>query len=336
MQSPGLEQLFERIDITKYPEKRLLSIPLIILVIAFLIIAITQVMVDSPVRLGTDFVGGTVVKVHTTETIEQLEATFADFPVASVRDTGAANEKSIEFGQMSETEKDALIAKLEQDYGSEAELGSFEMRDISPIFAEELQRQALNAIVIAFSLMACVVFIVFRSVVPPFAVILAPFSNIVVAIACMDVIGMGLSLGTVAALLMLIGYSVDSNILLTTNLLRKKGDVNEKIRSTMKTGVTMTFTTLSAIFAIFLISSTIHYVSAYFAPIPILRDLSLVLLFGLVMDLLNTWLLNAGILRWYLKRKESRKFGKRGVVAKAPAKKSAKNKEKGNKKSSTG
>ena len=335
MQSSYFEQLFERIDVTKYPVKRLLTVPLTILLIAFLIIAITLVMVDSPVRLGTDFVGGTVVTVHTTETIEQLEVQFAEFPVASIRDTGATYEKSIEFDAMSETEKDALIAKLEQDYGSEAELGSFEMRDTSPIFAKELQRQAVNAIVIAFSLMAFVVFIVFRTAVPAFAVILAPFSNIVVAVACMDVIGMELSLGTVAALLMLIGYSVDSNILLTTNLLRKKGDVNEKIRSTMKTGVTMTFTTLSAVFAIFLVSSTIHYASAHFAPIPILRDLSLVLLFGLVMDLLNTWLLNAGILRWYLKRKESRKFGKRGVAVKAPAKKSVKSKEKGNKKSST-
>ncbi|MGC9444824.1 MAG: protein translocase subunit SecF [Candidatus Methanospirareceae archaeon] len=335
MQSPHFEQLFERIDVTKYPVKRLVVLPLIILVIAFCIIGITQVTVDSPVRLGTDFVGGTEVTVHTTETIEQLEVAFADFPVASVRDTGAANEKSLEFNAMSETEKDALIAKLEQDYGSEAELGSFEMRDTSPIFAKELQRQAVNAIVVAFILMALVVFIVFRTLVPPFAVILAAFSNIVVALACMDVIGMELSLGTVAALLMLIGYSVDSNILLTTNLLRKKGDVDEKIRSTMKTGVTMTFTTLSAIFALFLVSATIHYASAYFAPIPILRDLSLVLLFGLTMDLLNTWLLNAGILRWYIERKESRKFGKRGVGTKAPANKSAKKQEKRNKKSST-
>ncbi|HDS46332.1 MAG TPA: protein translocase subunit SecF [Methanomicrobia archaeon] len=335
MQSPVFERLFERIDVTKYPAKRLIVIPLSILVIAVFIIALTQVLVGSPVRLGTDFVGGTVVKVQTTETIEQLEVTFADFPVASIRDTGAAHEKSIEFGQMSETEKDALIAKLEQDYGSESEFGSFELRDISPLFAKELQRQAVNAIIIAFILMAIVVFIVFRTLVPPFAVIIAAFSNIVVAVACMNVIGLELSLGTVAALLMLIGYSVDSNILLTTNLLRKKGDVDEKIRSTMKTGVTMTFTTLSAVVALFLVSSTIHYLSAYFAPIPILRDLSLVLLFGLVMDLLNTWLLNAGILRWYIERKESRKFGKRSVGAKAPVKKSAKRGEKRKDKSST-
>jgi preprotein translocase subunit SecF len=145
----------------------------------------------------------------------------------------------------------------------------------------------------------------------------------------MNVIGLELSLGTVAALLMLIGYSVDSDILLTTNLLRKKGDLNEKVRNTMKTGVTMTFTTFAAIFAMFLVSSTIHLFSSHFAPIPILRDISLVLLFGLMMDLVNTWLFNAGVLRWYIEQKESKKYGgKRTVKSGANKKKTAKKKNK--------
>jgi len=143
----------------------------------------------------------------------------------------------------------------------------------------------------------------------------------------MDIIGLELSLGTVAALLMLIGYSVDSNILLTTNLLRKKGDLNEKVRNAMKTGITMTFTTISAIFAMFLVSSSIHLFSSHFAPIPMLRDISLVLLFGLTMDLLNTWLFNAGVLRWYMEKKERKKYGKRSVKSGANKKKT-KNKSK--------
>jgi preprotein translocase subunit SecF len=121
----------------------------------------------------------------------------------------------------------------------------------------------------------------------------------------MDLIGMELSLGTVAALLMLIGYSVDSDILLTTNLLRKKGELNEKLRNTMRTGITMTSTTISAIFAMFVVSSYIN--------IPILKDISIVLLFGLAVDLMNTWLFNAGVLRWYIERKERKKYVKRDV-----------------------
>jgi preprotein translocase subunit SecF len=320
MQPSPFDRFFDRVDITKHPAKKLITIPLVILLISFAVIAVTQLSLDSPIRLGTDFKGGTVVRLTTLETIDALELKFATFPVESVRDTGGADEKSIEFGQMSEPQKDDLIALLEADYGS------FELRDISPLFGKELQGQAMNAVLIAFALMAFVVFIVFRSFIPPLAIIYSPFSNIVVAVACMDLIGLELSLGTVAALLMLIGYSVDSNILLTTNLLKKKGGLNEKVRNTMKTGITMTFTTLAAVLAIFLVSSSIHLFSAHFAPIPILRDISLVLLVGLTMDLLNTWLFNAGVLRWYLERKEPKKVGKGGE--KKAGKKDAKRKRK--------
>ncbi len=73
----------------------------------------------------------------------------------------------------------------------------------------------------------------------------------------------------------------------------------------MKTGVMMTSTTLTAVLAMFIVS--------YLIDIPILKAISIVLLFGLVMDLLNTWLLNAGILRWYIEREEKKKFVQRGT-----------------------
>ncbi len=308
-----IDAMFEKVDITKYSVKKLVALPLIILLISLVVITYTQVSLDSPVKLGMDFKGGIVVNILTDETEEALTAKFAAYPVASIRDTGGVNAKSIEFGQMSEPQKDELISLLGASYGS------FEMRDISPLFGMELQRQAARAVLIAFILMAIVVSLVFRTVIPSFAVILSAFSDIVIAVACMDVVGLELSLGTVAALLMLIGYSVDSDILLTTNLLRKKGDLNEKVRNTMKTGITMTSTTIVAVFAMFFVSSTIHLFSSQFAPIPILRDISLVLLFGLTMDLMNTWLLNAGILRVYIEQKEQSKFRKR--VAKRGAEK---------------
>jgi len=320
MQPSPFDRFIDRVDITKYPVKQLIAIPLVILLISFAVIAVTQLSLDSPVRLGTDFKGGTVVRLTTLETIDALELKFAAFPVESVRDTGGADEKSIEFGQMSEPQKDELIAMLQ-------EYGSYELRDISPLFGEELQHQAVKAVIIAFTLMAIVVFVTFRAVLPAFYIVTCAFSDIVITVACMDAIRMELSLGTVAALLMLIGYSVDSDILLTTKLLHKKGGINDKLRGAMKTGITMTTTTIVAVFAMFLVSSYLHLFSSHFAPIPILRDMSLVLLFGLSADLMNTWLFNAGVLRWYLERKEPKKPGK-GEAKKDEAKKNAKRKRK--------
>jgi hypothetical protein len=46
------------------------------------------------------------------------------------------------------------------------------------------------------------------------------------------------------------------------------------------------------------------------------------------MDLMNTWLFNAGVLRWYLGQMESKKYGKRAVKSGATKKKNAKKKNK--------
>ena len=311
------ESLFEKVDITKYPVKKLIAIPLILLLISLIVLTYTYVQPPvyphsphSPAHLGMDFIGGTMVEIRTDETSEELTAKFSAFPVELVGKTDVGNKTMIQFGPMSESQKEELENMLDEQYES----GQYEIpKSMNPVFGERFRNQAVRAVIIAFVLMAIVVFVVFRTVIPPLAVIFAAFSDIVIAVACMDIIGMELSLGTVAALLMLIGYSVDSNILLTTNLLRKKGDLNEKVRNAMKTGITMTSTTLSAVFAMFFVSSSIHLFSAHFAPIPMLREISIVLLFGLVMDLMNTWLLNAGILRWYLEKKERKKYGKRSV-----------------------
>ncbi|MEA2033683.1 MAG: protein translocase subunit SecF [Euryarchaeota archaeon] len=295
-------KIIEKIDITKYPVKKLVAIPLIILLIALALLTYTQLSVDSPVRMGMDFKGGTWVKVGTDETREEVNAKFSAFPVTLVASTGVGNEKRIEFDMTGGSQEyDRLIDMLNTEYG----VGTYRIESISARFGKQYQTQALWAVAIAFILMAVVVFITFRTFVPPLAVIFSAFSDIVIAVACMDLIGMELSLGTVAALLMLIGYSVDSDILLTTNLLRKKGELNEKLRNTMRTGITMTSTTISAIFAMFVVS--------FYIDIPILKDISIVLLFGLAVDLMNTWLFNAGVLRWYIERKERKKYVRRDV-----------------------
>jgi preprotein translocase subunit SecF len=98
---------------------------------------------------------------------------------------------------------------------------------------------------------------------------------------------------------MLIGYSVDTDILLTTRLLKRKGELNEKIIDAMKTGLTMTTTTLAALLALFIVSSG-SVMS--FIRIDIIRDISVVLIFGLIADIVNTWMTNVGILRLYIEK----------------------------------
>ncbi|MDF2954593.1 protein translocase subunit SecF [Candidatus Alkanophaga liquidiphilum] len=321
---PLLDAVVERV--TGFDAKRLVVVPLIVLLLAASVLAYSQLAFGTPVKLGMDFTGGTLVRITTAESKDELLAKFSEFPNVIIREAG--DEKILQFGPMSNEEKEKLI-QLVTSYPD------YEIKDVSPLFGKEAQAQTVKALVIAFLLMAIVIFIVFRTPVPAAAIVFCAVSDIIIAAACLNLVRLELSLGTVAALLMLIGYSVDSNILLTTKLLRsspvtgrskKSGmlKVLERLKEAMRTGLTMTSTTLSAVFAMFVVAACMSLFSEYYAPIPLLRDISIVLIFGLFADLMNTWMFNAGVLRFYLGERaaarapaERRKDAKTARVEKA-------------------
>jgi preprotein translocase subunit SecF len=118
----------------------------------------------------------------------------------------------------------------------------------------------------------------------------------------MNLTGVQLSLGTVAALLMLIGYSVDTDILLSMRVLKRKGATDDKIKGAMGTGLMMTGTTIAAVFSLILASNFLYLIIPSFARMDVIADMTTVLIFGLAADILNTWITNAQGLRWYVNR----------------------------------
>ena len=177
-------------------------------------------------------------------------------------------------------------------------------RQVGPIYGKDLQVQAIQALVISFIGMAIVVFLLFRSLVPSFAVILSAFSDIIIAAAFMRVAGIELSLGTLAALLMLIGYSVDSDILLTNRVLKRRGTVEEKVSRAIQTGsYNDQHNPCSACGHVHSLD-LLYLIIPSFTQITLLSQISIVLIAGLFADIMNTWLLNTGILRWYAMKPE--------------------------------
>jgi preprotein translocase subunit SecF len=130
-----------------------------------------------------------------------------------------------------------------------------------------------------------------KNSVPAFAVMLSAFANIVMTLAIVDLVGIKISIAGITAFLMLIGYSVDTDILLTTRLLKKRGRVNELLFGAFKTGTTMTITSIIAV-------TTALIVVSSFASV--LNQIFTILLIGLGFDLFNTWITNASIMKWYV------------------------------------
>jgi len=147
-----------------------------------------------------------------------------------------------------------------------------------------------------FSLLVLVVnlIIYLKYNVPSLAVIISAFADILMTLALVNILGIEMSSVGIIAFVMLIGYSVDTDILLTNRILKKEGTLNERIFSSFKTGMTMTLTSLVA----FLIALII--VSSFSA---ILTKIFTILVIGLGFDILNTWITNVSLLKWYVKSK---------------------------------
>ena len=272
-------------NIEKYSPKQLVIIPLVILVISLVLLALNMATTGMPVTPGIDFSGGTAVTIFSADSREQIQSTFTGYPLIDVSE-GVNNGKFLKFGSMDDVKYKDLSTLIYQKYPDAS------INQIGETFGKTLQSQAVLAMIFSFIGMAIVVFISFRTFVPSVAVVLSAFADIVMTAATMNVVGLPLSLGTVAALLMLIGYSVDSDILLTNRVLKRQGKLNDKLAGAFHTGIIMTSTTFAAVSAMFLVS--------WWGSVQVLAEISAVLLIGLVFDVMNTWLTNAGILKWYV------------------------------------
>jgi len=278
------------VDYTRYTNRQLAAIPLAVLVVALLIIAGWYVMTGSPVNQGIAFTGGTEVQVAIdgpqSAAEEQIRQAFSAEP-ETIRSVPAQNVYVITFQSEAGSVGAAGLERQAQDAGLDVRSVS----SVSASFGSNTQVLALGGLGVAFLGMSVLVFAMFRVFVPSIAVVISAFSDIVIPLALMNVLGIELSLGTVAALLMLIGYSVDSDILLNNHILRRSGDFYESTYRAMRTGVTMTLTSITAMI--------VMTITATLFGIQLLAAIGTVLVFGLAADLMNTYLLNLSLLRWY-------------------------------------
>jgi len=268
--------------------KPLIIIPVIITLIALAIIA------TGGLQEGIDLKGGSVAILQLEHPVsnDQLStmiqnATGIQAEFITVTTTGT-NQSTVEIAGSA-----ADVVAISSALSGTATIVSY--RSVGPLLSKQSLTQVYYAIGFAFLFMSITVFIIFRNFVPSMAVILAAFCDIVIAIGGMSIFGIPLSLASVGALLMLIGYSVDTDILLTTRVLkRREGTINERAKDAMTTGFTMAAAAIGSMLALYLV---VRFLMPY---AQVLDQIAAVLIIGLVADVLATWLMNLGILRWYM------------------------------------
>lgn len=266
--------------------KPLIIVPVVITLIALVIFA------THGLEQGIDLKGGSIAVVQLQQPVSSDQVKTLVQTATGAQDvtvtTSSGNQMTIEI-----TGSAVDVVALSQALQGTATIQSF--RSVGPLLSQQALQQVYYALAFAFLFMSITVFIIFRNLVPSLAVIAAALSDIIIAVGGMSVFGIPLSVATVGALLMLIGYSVDTDILLTTRVLkRREGTINERALDAMKTGFTMAAAAIGSMLALYLVVK-------FFIPYAqVLEEIAAVLIIGLVADVLATWLMNLGVLRWYM------------------------------------
>ncbi|MBW2983570.1 protein translocase subunit SecF [Candidatus Woesearchaeota archaeon] len=280
--------------------KKLLIIPFLILLLAIFSIILKVSTTGDFINRDVSLKGGLTLTVPFDKEIDisaleiYLSSQFPanDVSVRALKQAGAYSGIVID----ADIEKDSLeklVSSVETSLKVTLGEEGYSVEVMGSALGASFFKETIRAVLIAFLFMGIVVFISFRVPITSLAVILAAFSDIIVTLAIANLIGMKLSTAGIAAFLMLIGYSVDTNILLSTKVVkRKEGTVLERIIGAMKTGLMMSSTTICAII-----------VALIFTQSEVIRQIMTILLIGLLVDMINTWIQNVGILRIYLGRK---------------------------------
>lgn len=212
----------------------------------------------------------------------------------SVRGYTSVSTKGVSINAPANVDETTILNKLKAA-GIDAKAYSFQV--VGPTLGEGFWSQSVYAFGLAFFFMGIIAFIMFRSVAPSLAVIQAAVADIIVALAVMRLFGMELSLAAFSALLLMVGYSIDTDILLTNKMLRREGKFIDRLTEATRTGLTMTTTAIVAVLVLYFATSA-----------NAIRDISSTLLIAMIADIPATWFMNAGILHWWM--------AKRGMIDK--------------------
>ncbi|MEA3329286.1 MAG: protein translocase subunit SecF [Nanoarchaeota archaeon] len=250
-------------------------------------------IIDKDITLS----GGTSIQVNSQTDIQKLESAlsekFEDFSIRQISNilTGEQIAVIIETSAPHEEIKSFLENYLGIELTSENSSIEFTGSTLSDSFYNQLR----FAIALAFIFMAIVVFIIFRTFIPSLAVVFAAFSDIVLTLTTVNLLGIKMSTAGIVAFLMLIGYSVDTDILLTTRVLKRRGTpINERIYGAFKTGITMSLTSLSVVVVGLIL--TLNFSKVF-------SQIFTILTIGLIFDIFNTWLGNASLIKLYAEKK---------------------------------
>jgi preprotein translocase subunit SecF len=209
-----------RIDVD-WLGKRKIFIAISIVVIG---IGLVSLVSKGSFRYGVDFQGGTIVSVRFQEPpdVDRIRRVLADSglqnsQIQELRGSGSDNDVLIQLEQTSADETDlgqgreAVNQALSREYSGRFEIQSSE--SVGPKAGADLRRQAVLAT--SYALGGILIYMAFRfELIYGAAAVIAVFHDVLVTLGFFSLFNREIDLTVVAALLTLVGYSVNDTIVI--------------------------------------------------------------------------------------------------------------------------
>lgn len=256
-------ELFKGLKVDWLGKRKLFISISILLILA----GMASLVAKQGFRYGLDFKGGTLVKVRFTDPVEigQIRnAIDANIQAWGTR----GNEYQIELGKASENEDASRGREVVTEALTKAFPGKFEIIGATGVSAKvgsDLRRQAVEATL--YALAGILVYIAFRfEWVYGAAAVVAVFHDTIITLGFFSLFGYEINLTVIAALLTLVGYSVNDTIVIfdrvRENMKTRRRDemetlLNDSINQTLSRTILTSGLTLLAVLALFLFGGEI-------------------------------------------------------------------------------
>lgn len=228
-----------------------------------LIVGIIILFFVKGVNLGVDFAGGSVVQIQYTNKeapISQIREILNDsqyFKNASITEFGAKNEIIIKFPFVQSNVKVNISNEIKEVLKPTGEFDVRRVDMVGPKAGSELAKK--GAISLTLALVAMMIYVSFRYEWRfALAGIVALVHDVFISAATIIVFDVDLSLDVIAALLTLIGYSINDTIIIFDRireqmLLKKFNDINFIINDAVSKTLSRTLLTSLTVFFVILI-----------------------------------------------------------------------------------
>jgi preprotein translocase SecF subunit len=283
---------------------------------SFILVSIISIVLHGGPKYSVDFRGGTFMEIRFEDKtdpgkplmieIGRVRKVFADFGLGSaeIKHYGSMQEISARADVTENTDEifHNLVSRLSQEF---PEYNVIEMRKetVGPKIGKELVGNAIMAILTSTILMLIYIRIRFKEIRFGIGAVVALFHDVIITVGVFSLLNYEISIAIVAALLTVVGYSVNDTIVVFDRirenlkiLKRQAFDysdvINRSINETLSRTIITSGTTMFVVLVLF------------FWGGEVLKDFSFALLFGIIIGTYSSIFVASPILVEFERRKK--------------------------------